>query len=178
MRKGSVRGRKQELFQEKESDLTLLYSQPPASACILLCTVTSTYDKQIQTLSLLPFFFSVFFSLLSSSLSFFHGQNISKIGRTYLLLGGAEDYLRCYKRSSFNVSWLEIENNHMEVIMIQRECMEGIWRHCTMPGLFQNMVCIFYFFLLNLKIPQNDILSFIIFITITFMTIWRTEGTV
>ena len=109
----------------------------------------------------------------SSSLSFFHGQNISKIGRTYLLLGGAEDYLRCYKRSSFNVSWLEIENNHMEVIMIQRECMEGIWRHCTMPGLFQNMVCIFYFFLLNLKIPQNDILSFIIFITITILMIFH-----
>lgn len=54
----------------------------------------------------------------SSSLSFFHGQNISKIGRTYLLLGGAEDYFRFYKRSSFNISWLEIENNHMEVIMI------------------------------------------------------------
>ena len=76
MRKGSVRGRKQELFQEKESDLTLLYSQPPASACILLCTVTSTYDKQIQTLSLLPFFFSVFFSLLSLFFSCYKQMSI------------------------------------------------------------------------------------------------------
>ena len=66
---------------------------------------------------------------------------------------------------------MEVIMDVMEVIMIQTECIKGIWRHCTVSGLFHNIVYIFHFFKLNLKIPQNDILSFIIFITITILII-------
>lgn len=51
----------------------------------------------------IKFFFSFFFSLSPSlSLSFFHGQIISIIGRMYLPPEGSEDYLRCCKRSSLS----------------------------------------------------------------------------